>query len=84
MTEGASQYSEGFLLDVPDFKILLTPPTAHYVLYQILRFKRYIYLNESDVHIRLTRFDDESACIELIRKNDNRILEWAYIDANEC
>lgn len=84
MTEGASQYSEGFLLDVQDFKILLTPPTAHYVLYQILRFKRYIYLNESDVHIRLTRFDDGSAYVELIRKEDNRILEWAYIDAHDC
>lgn len=84
MSQGVSPCQDVFLLDVPDLNDLLEPIGAYNLLYQILRFKKYIFLKESDVHINLMPFDDGSAYVELIRKKDNRILEWAYIDAHDC
>lgn len=72
------------VLDVPDLRNRLTPITAHNLLYHILKFRKYIHMDESEVWVGLTPLDDEAGYFELIRRIDGEVMEWAYLDIHKC
>ena len=72
------------VLDVHDLRNLLTPITAYNLLYHILKFRKYIHMDESEVCVGLTPLDDGAGYFELIRRIDGEIMEWAYLDVHNC